>query len=62
MDAKERRAGEDRRQGNILNASLPFLTKDGLVFHERRKRPDRRARMGGEESAGAVGVMALNPA
>lgn len=51
MSINERRTGEDRRQGSIFNGSLPFLTKSGLVFHERRSQPDRRAsRMGQQDS------------
>lgn len=42
MNVNERRESEDRRRGNIFNGNLPFFTKDGLVFHERRTQSDRR--------------------
>ena len=43
MNLNERRESKDRRQGTIFNGNLPFFTKDGLVFHERRTQSDRRA-------------------
>ncbi len=43
MDINDRRDSGDRRRGSIFNGSLPFLTKDGLVFHDRRSQSDRRA-------------------
>lgn len=39
----ERRSRDDRRKTDGLNnTNSPFLTKDGLVFTDRRKNPDRR--------------------
>ena len=38
----ERRSRDDRRNSDGLNAQSPFLTKDGLVFTDRRKRAERR--------------------
>lgn len=38
----ERRSREDRRKSDGLNAQSPYLTKDGLVFTDRRKSRDRR--------------------
>ena len=43
MLGQERRARFDRRQGR--GAALrkpPFLTRDGVVYADRRTRPDRR--------------------
>lgn len=42
LNQEERRSREDRRKANGLNTQSPFLTKDGLVFTDRRKNPDRR--------------------
>lgn len=39
---EERRGGGDRRKSDSLNAQAPFLTKDGVVFSDRRKRDERR--------------------
>ena len=39
---EERRGGGDRRSADSLNTQAPFLTKDGVVFSDRRKRDDRR--------------------
>jgi len=38
----ERRSSDDRRKADALNTHSPFLTKDGLVFTDRRKNSDRR--------------------
>jgi len=37
MQGIERRAGRDRRSANSINSAAPFLTKDGLVFTDRRR-------------------------
>ncbi len=42
MLSSERRARDDRRKVDAFNAMSPFLTRDGLVFTDRRKNPDRR--------------------
>lgn len=34
---EERRAGRDRRSADGFNSAAPFLTKDGLVFTDRRR-------------------------
>ena len=40
----ERRAGRDRRSAEGFNNAAPFLTKDGLVFTDRRRGDrDRRS-------------------
>jgi hypothetical protein len=39
---EERRGGGDRRKSDSLNAQAPFLTKDGVVFSDRRQRDERR--------------------
>ncbi|OFZ69352.1 MAG: hypothetical protein A2Z01_05820 [Betaproteobacteria bacterium RBG_16_58_11] len=38
----ERRSSDDRRKADGFNTHSPFLTKDGLVFTNRRKNADRR--------------------
>jgi len=38
----ERRGSGDRRLADATNTQSPFLTKDGLVFTDRRKSSDRR--------------------
>jgi len=60
MNINERREREDRRRGNIFNGNLPFLTKDGLVFHERRTRPDRRAGLICQQDGKTDEQLALN--
>lgn len=60
MNINERRESKDRRRGNIFNGNLPFLTKDGLVFHERRTQPDRRAGVHREQEAQSDEQLALN--
>lgn len=42
MFRENRRGGVDRRKADSLNMQAPFLTKQGLVFTDRRKNPDRR--------------------
>ena len=42
MLENERRDSGDRRKADTNNSQSPFLTKDGLVFAERRKNSDRR--------------------
>lgn len=42
MFRDNRRGGMDRRKSDTLNTQAPFLTKEGLVFTDRRKSPDRR--------------------
>ncbi|MBT9612661.1 MAG: hypothetical protein IV108_05270 [Burkholderiales bacterium] len=42
MLSNERRNNDDRRKADGLNAQSPYLTKDGLVFTDRRKNADRR--------------------
>lgn len=37
MQANERRANRDRRRAGGFNSAVPFLTKDGLVFTDRRR-------------------------
>ncbi len=37
MELSERRAGRDRRSAEGVNSAAPFLTKDGLVFTDRRR-------------------------
>lgn len=41
----ERRGSEDRRKADSINSQSPFLTRDGLVFTDRRKSVDRRNSM-----------------
>ena len=41
----ERRGSEDRRKTDSINSQSPFLTRDGLVFTDRRKSVDRRNSM-----------------
>jgi len=43
MQVTERRAGRDRRSADSFNSAVPFLTRDGLVFTDRR-RGDRERR------------------
>jgi hypothetical protein len=38
----DRRSGQERRMGSPLNSALPFLTRHGLIFRDRRRIPDRR--------------------
>ena len=38
----ERRNSDDRRKADGFNCQSPFLTRDGLVFTDRRKNSDRR--------------------
>ncbi|MBI5752592.1 MAG: hypothetical protein HZA59_10685 [Hydrogenophilales bacterium] len=42
MLSNERRGSGDRRKADAFNTHSPFLTKDGLVFTDRRKNSDRR--------------------
>lgn len=42
MLENERRGSEDRRKADSINSQSPFLTRDGLVFTDRRKNSDRR--------------------
>ena len=37
MQANERRAGRDRRSADCSRSAEPFLTKDGLIFTDRRR-------------------------
>lgn len=37
QNIEERRAGRDRRSTDRFNSAAPFLTKDGLVFTDRRR-------------------------
>ena len=60
MNVNERRESEDRRRGSIFNGNLPFFTKDGLVFHERRTQSDRRAGLTSQQDGQADEQLALN--
>lgn len=60
MNINERRESEDRRRGTIFNGNLPFFTKDGLVFHERRTQPDRRAGLICQQESQADEPLVLN--
>lgn len=42
MQINERRAGRERRSDECFNSTTPFLTKDGLVFTDRRRSAERR--------------------
>ena len=42
MDIDERRAGRERRNVEGFNSEPPFLTRDGLVFTDRRQSAERR--------------------
>jgi hypothetical protein len=42
MQINDRRAGRERRSGEGFNQTAPFLTKDGLVFSDRRRTAERR--------------------
>ena len=42
MQINERRGGGERRSGECFNSTAPFLTKDGLVFTDRRRSIERR--------------------
>lgn len=42
MQINDRRAGRERRSGEGFNRTAPFLTKDGLVFTDRRRNTERR--------------------
>ena len=42
MQINDRRAGRERRSGEHFNQTAPFLTKDGLVFTDRRRSAERR--------------------
>lgn len=42
MDSDERRAGRDRRNIEGFNSQPPYLTRDGLVFTDRRQQDERR--------------------
>ena len=39
---KERRYRTERRVGTALNAKLPYLTKQGPILYDRRRRVERR--------------------
>ncbi len=42
MQINDRRAGRERRGGEGSNRTAPFITKDGLVFTDRRRNAERR--------------------
>ncbi len=42
MQINDRRASRERRRSECFNSTTPFLTKDGLVFTDRRRSSDRR--------------------
>ena len=42
MQINDRRAERERRSSDSFNNAAPFLTKDGLVFTDRRRSADRR--------------------
>ena len=42
MQINDRRAERERRSSDSFNNTAPFLTKDGLVFTDRRRSADRR--------------------
>lgn len=42
MQINDRRAGRERRSSDGFNRTAPFLTKDGLVFTDRRRNAERR--------------------
>ncbi len=42
MQINDRRSERERRSGEGSNRTAPFLTKDGLVFSDRRRNAERR--------------------
>ena len=42
MQINDRRAGRERRSGEVFNRTAPFLTQEGLVFTDRRRSAERR--------------------
>jgi len=62
MDIDERRAGRERRSTEGFNSQPPYLTRDGLVFTDRRQQDERRQANLDEASAfGEVEEIELKP-
>ncbi len=62
MDSDERRASQDRRNSEGFNSQPPYLTRDGLVFTDRRQQDERRQANMDEASAfGEVEEIELKP-
>ena len=60
---EERRAGRDRRSADGFNSAAPFLTKDGLVFTDRRRGDRERRQVNASEliELGEVEEIVLEP-
>jgi len=63
MEINERRANKDRRSAAGFNSAAPFLTRDGLVFTDRRRgdRDRRQVDMTEVFELGEVEEIVLEP-